>query len=248
MKPLIGVTINYSYDDEIGKLAHLGGPKQEWQLLANDYIKAIEKGGGIPIILPIYNDISNVESIINILDGILFSGGNDINPYYYNENFSEKIGTIVPERDIQELTLMKKILTETRIPVLGICRGHQLLNIACGGSLYQDMISAGLQEHFFLSSPMNYAIHKVNISENSKYKNIFSSLKIDVNSYHHQAIKKLGENIVAIAHDDKGIIEAIELIDDDRFVLGVQWHPETLVDNYEDQLNIFRTFIRACKK
>lgn len=249
MKPIIGVTVNYSYDDEVGKLTHLGGPRQEWQLLANDYIKSIEKAGGIPVMIPVYGDLSNAKNIISKLDGILFSGGNDIDPNHYDDQFSNKVGNIVPERDMQELILIKKILNETNIPVLGICRGHQLLNVACGGSLYQDMNSEGLEDHFFLASPMNYVIHTVNIQDDSKYKDIFSSNKISVNSYHHQAIKKLGESLVPTAYDDKGIIEAIELkSDNNRFVLGVQWHPETLVDRYENHLNIFRKFIEACKK
>lgn len=248
MKPIIGITANYSYDDKIGEITRLGGLRQEWQLLANDYVKSIEKAGGIPVIIPIYSTLSNIESVINILDGILFSGGNDIDPNHYNEKFSNKIGSIVPERDMQELTLMKKILFKTNIPILGICRGHQLLNVACGGNLYQDMISEELEDHFFLSSPMNYTVHTVDIQDSSKFKEIFLSNKIHVNSYHHQAVRQLGKNLVATAYDDKGVIEAIELkSDNNRFILGVQWHPETLVDKHESHLNIFKSFIKACK-
>lgn len=246
MKSKIGITVNYSNDDKVGEITHLGGANQEWQLIANDYIKAVEKAGGLPILIPIYGNVENIGHIIDILDGIIFSGGNDIDPSYYNESTSEKAGDIVPKRDVQEFTLME-LAKKKNIPILGICRGHQLLNISSGGSLYQDLETHDFENHFLIESPMNEVAHGVNVEDNSICKEIFGSSEIKVNSYHHQSVNTLGKNLKVTVVDSKGVIEAIELDTDIcDFALGVQWHPETLIE-HQHHLNIFKTFISSCK-
>ena len=247
MKSIIGITANFSYNDEIGIQANLGGRLQQWQLIADDYIKSIEQAGGIPIIIPLYEDTDNIKEIINIIDGIVFTGGNDIDPQYYGEDFQDVIGEIVPERDKQEIELAKDIIFNKKMPVLGICRGNQIINVACGGTLYQDMKKNGITNHFFLSSPKYHGVHDVKIKKDSRLNRSLGKELLDVNSYHHQVVKDVADNLEAVAVTKDGIIEAIE-IKDDRFVLGLQWHPEMMATHHEDQRKIFKAFVGACKE
>ena len=120
------------------------------------------------------------------------------------------------------------------------------MNVACGGTLVQDLQSEGFKGSFFPVSPMNHAIHTVKIGADTKIREIFAEEILNVNSYHHQSIKRLGDNLIASARCDDDMIEAIEL-NSERFVLGVQWHPEALVNTSENQLNLFRSLIKACK-
>lgn len=247
MKPLIGITSNYSYDDATGMTSNVGGMLQQWNLIAQDYINAVEKAGGIPVIVPIYESKDTLKELVKRIDGIVFSGGNDINPIHYNERATKEIGQITPNRDVQEIELMKYILKDTDIPVLGICRGHQILNVALGGSLHQDMLTDNLVNHDVSSIPMFDASHSINILTNSKLFEIISEENITVNSFHHQCIKELGKGLVAVAKDSTGIIEAIEYSDRQAMTLGVQWHPETLIGRFDVQNNIFKSLIASAK-
>jgi len=246
MKPIIGITVNYSYDDELGIREKIGGRLQEWQLVANDYIKAVEMGGGIPILIPLYGSIDTALEMIKRIDGLILSGGNDIDPQHYGEVFKDVIGDIIPERDDQDLALAREAVINTNIPVLGICRGHQLLNVAFGGTLHQDLAADNLPNHFFVASPKHHAIHDVVITENSRFKDVIGKGVLKVNSFHHQAIKDVSDKFAAVAFSNEGIIEAIE-IKEDRFVMGMQWHPEMMADRHTDQLKIFKCFVEACK-
>lgn len=252
MKPIIGICADYfsGLSELFGSL----GSKLDWQLTTNDYVKAIEKAGGIPVIIPVYNNENNIDNINSMLDGILFAGGNDIHPKHYGELMGCKIGPINPCRDKQELNLVKNIIHKSEMPVMGICRGYQLLNVACGGSLYQDLYQVPLElknnldiNHSMYGSPKYNPVHRVDINENSKLHKIFNKNTIEVNSYHHQAIKNVADifNVAVVAPD--GIVEAIEL-KGRRFVVGTQWHPEMMADHYEEQLLIFKAFVHACKE
>lgn len=250
MKPIIGICADYfsGLSELFGSL----GSKLDWQLTTNDYVKAVEKAGGIPVIIPVYNNENNISNITSMVDGLLFAGGNDIHPKHYGELMGSKIGAINPGRDKQELNLVKSVIDKSKIPVLGICRGYQLLNVACGGTLYQDLYQVSLElknnldiNHSMYGSPKYNPVHKVEIDEKSKFYKILNKETIEVNSYHHQAVKDVADNFnVAVAAPD-GIVEAIEL-KGDRFVMGTQWHPEMMVEHYEEQLLIFKAFIDAC--
>lgn len=250
MKPVIGICADYfsGLSELFGSL----GNKLDWQLTTNDYVKAIEKAGGIPVIIPVYNNETNISNIINMVDGLLFAGGNDIHPKHYGELMGSKIGPINPGRDKHELKLVKDVIDNTEIPVVGICRGYQLLNVACGGTLYQDLYQVPLESknnldinHSMYGSPKYNPVHKVEICENSKFYKILNRDEIEVNSYHHQAIKNVADAFnVAVSAPD-GIVEAIEL-NGDRFVIGTQWHPEMMVEYYEEHLLIFKAFVEAC--
>jgi len=243
LKPIIGISVNFTTNDEVGRISHLGGALQQWQMVADDYVRAVERAGGIPVLIPVYERIEEIESLVSKLDGMLFTGGNDIEPKYYGEEFSKLIGEISPRRDSHEMRLISHIIERTEIPILGICRGHQLINIALGGSLYQDMKSSGMEDHFYLNSPMSHPIHHVEVDERSRLGRINGKGKLGVNSYHHQCIKEVGRDLVVTARHGK-IVEAVEYRGE-RFILGVQWHPETLIESYEEHLDIFKEFIRS---
>lgn len=248
MKPLIGITVNYTRDDSVGTTTMMGGPNQEWNLLAQDYVKAIENAGGIPVLIPVYNHLDTLDELINKLDGILFSGGSDINPLFYGEEVENVCGFIISERDTLEIKLIKKIIEETDIPLLGICRGHQLLNIALGGTLYQDTKSVGLKDHMVLKTYMSEFSHSVKINQESECGYIFNNEEIMVNSFHHQSIKELGKKLEIVATSKDNIIEAISYKGRKTFTFAVQWHPETLCLDHSEHMSIFKEFIKSGAK
>ena len=228
MRPIIGITGNYNYDEDLF-----------W--LKNYYVASINKAGGTSLILPPVDDDNILNHYISICNGFLFSGGGDIDPYYWGEMPERRLGEVNPIRDSFEYNLAKKILGGT-IPVLGICRGCQLLNIALGGSLIQDINS---RLPHVQKAPRDYRFHAIVIEETSLLRRIIKSSQIRVNSFHHQAIKKLGSGLKVAASAPDGIIEAVES-SVHPFVIGVQWHPESLTDKYSYLL--FRSFIESCKR
>lgn len=249
MRPVIGICINHSFNDQVGDISDLGFKGQDWQLLAGDYVKAVELAGGAPIIIPVVEDVESIWEFVKGLDGIVFTGGSDIDPYYYDENPNNKLGNINPFRNQHEVELCKRVLYDTEIPILGICRGLQLINITAGGTLYQDLETQREKgfNHRLSMFPKFYASHQVEIQKESKLGKIFGKEKIGVNSFHHQAIKDLGKGLVASMKAVDGLTEGIEL-EGDRFVVAVQWHPEAMVEKDEVYLKIFFSFVDECKK
>lgn len=250
MKPIVGICADYfsGLSELFGSL----GSKLDWQLATNDYIKAIERAGGIPVIIPVYNNENNIEHIISMVDGILFAGGNDIHPKHYGEFLGSKIGPLNPGRDKHEFNLAKNIINKSKMPVFGVCRGYQLLNVVCGGTLYQDLYQVPLESknnldinHSMYGSPKYSPVHRAEINENSKFHKIINKTSIEVNSYHHQAIKDVAEGFQVAVSAPDGIVEAIEL-KGDRFIMGTQWHPEMMMEHYQEQLLIFKAFVEAC--
>jgi len=249
MKPVIGICINHSDDDSIGINTKLGLPGQEWQLIASDYINAIERAGGCPVIIPIVHDIDTIWDFVKSLAGIIFTGGSDLNPKLYNELPKHGLGRINPVRDEHEIKLSKKVIYETKMPVLGICRGMQLINVTLGGTLYQDLKGEwkGEINHTLLNFPKYYPTHSVHVAKGSKLYSIFGKEKIEVNSFNHQAVKELGKGLIASMKAEDGLVEGIEL-EGDRFVVAVQWHPEMMIDKYEEYLILFKKFIEICER
>lgn len=285
MKPIIGVTCNYVYS-YMPKLSKGGETeKEELNKLLDTYvgkslykfneisfnmsfqtdIKCVEMAGGIPFIIPNIQDENLYDEILDFIDGIIFTGGNDLSPNFYNEeekhneglmgslnNLDNKNASLfskeVPERDIQEITLMKKALLNKKIPILGICRGAQILNVSLGGTLYQDtkkeLEHLNLLNHSEIENWNTYS-HEIKIKNDSILYGIFNKNTMKVNSIHHQSIKKLGKNLSVSAFSTDEIIESIEYMDDERFVLGVQWHPEMLILNDISQLELYKEFIKS---
>ncbi len=246
-KPIIGICVNYSVDDSIGIKTKLGLGGQDWQIIASDYIRAVEMAGGCPVIIPIVQDIDTIWDFIKSLDGIIFTGGSDLNPKYYDEVPRYGLKDVNPVRDEHEIELCKRVLKETELPVLGICRGLQLLNVTLGGTLYQDLQYEREEgfNHKLLNFPKYYPSHKAYIEKGSKLHEIFEKEEIGVNSFNHQAIRTVGKGFIATMKAEDGLIEGIEL-EGDRFVVAVQWHPEMMIEKYESYVIYFKKFIQIC--
>ncbi|OOM78247.1 gamma-glutamyl-gamma-aminobutyrate hydrolase family protein [Clostridium sp. BL-8] len=212
--------------------------------ISNDYVESVIRGGGIPIILPILSNEESIRQQIETLDGVVLSGGIDVNPLLYNEEPSPKLGFIFPEKDNFDL-LIAKIAYELNKPILAICRGHQILNVAFGGTLYQDLSDMDGCYIKHQQQTKNGAVtHTLDILENSILHDILGSSIIS-NTFHHQAIKDLAPGFKVTAYSKDNVIEAIESIDKE-FVVGVQFHPEIMtVYNDENMLKLFKAFINA---
>lgn len=243
LKPLIGITTNLIQDDKFGVEAHIGGPGQHWHALADDYVKAVCQAGGIPVLLPILPDTQTAAEYLDSLDGILFSGGCDVSPLRYGENTTGSVGEICTERDEQELILIRAALEKPGFPILGICRGCQLLNVALGGTLVLDIDVDRLGHHMLAQQRMSAFTHTIKPAENTLISDLLDG-EARVNSYHHQCVDHPGDGIRMSAVDPHGVPEAIELPQREGFTLGVQWHPEGLI-GYEGHQRLFAAFIRA---
>lgn len=239
MKPIIGIPTHLMF---IGS-SPSGG--KEVSYCNEDFSLAISKAGGIPLLLP---TLSHNEDILNQLllcDGILLPGGDDINPLLYGEEPSSNLGEVYASVDQYEITLTRFALSHNK-PILGICRGCQLLNIVLGGNVYQDL-SEYPTVHLKHSQKArrHEATHTVQIKPDSLIHDLFGD-SLEVNSFHHQAICNLGKGVTATAHAKDNIIESIQLMTK-PFVLGVQWHPEIMLNQSSAMLPLFQAFINACK-
>ncbi len=237
MMPLIGITSSKT----------MPVPPYEGSYVNDGYFAGIARFGGIPVILPIVEQEEVWLEAVNRVDAIIFTGGVDIHPHFYREEPNQKIGEIMPLRDQMEIK-MAQYAMELNKPILGICRGIQLLNVAQGGTLYQDIPSQ--VENAILHSqtaPRYEATHYIAIAKDSILYDIVQSEKIRTNSFHHQAIKGLASGFRKIAEASDGIIEAIESIDHD-FVLGLQFHPEMMWHRDRTMASIGEYFVNYVKK
>lgn len=248
MRPVIGITCNYLYESSALFANGLGVRGQEWQLLADDYITAVEQAGGLPVIIPIYNDHSAAVEMLSHIDGIIFSGGNDLDPNLYYQFPQEEIGNIDSKRDGQDIELARKVITETHLSVLGICRGIQVMNVAMGGTLHQHLPGSGYNCHSLTMYRRTDVTHSVSVTPGSRLCSIFGGEILHVNSFHHQAVNSVASSFRPVAISLDGVIEAIESIDLDRFVVGVQWHPEMLSSNDEMSRRLLSAFVQSCVK
>ena len=244
MKAIIGISINSLRELSQNDVGQIGVEGQDWQLVAADYIRAVERNGGLPILIPNVKNMEDMSLVLDKIDGLLLSGGHDVNPRTYKERNSGKAGNFDNIRDHQEI-FMTEYALEKDIPILGICRGLQILNITLGGTIHQDLPSAGFFAHSMSNSLRNEPSHSLKILEDSPLYEIFKRDEIWTNSYHHQGINELGKGLKVAALSEEGLIEAVYL-DDKKFALAVQWHPEMMYDNEEMNL-IFKKFIKACK-
>lgn len=244
MKAIIGISINSLRELSQNDVGQIGVEGQDWQLVAADYIRAVERNGGLPILIPNVKNMEDMSLVLDKIDGLLLSGGHDVNPRTYKERNSGKSGNFDNIRDHQEI-FMTEYALEKDIPILGICRGLQILNITLGGTIHQDLPSAGFPAHSMSNSLRNEPSHSLKILEDSPLYEIFKRDEIWTNSYHHQGINELGKGLKVAALSEEGLIEAVYL-DDKKFVLAVQWHPEMMYD-HEEMNMIFKKFIKACK-
>ena len=212
-----------------------------------DYVDAVIRAGALPVLLPLTDKEELWDEMLRRIDGLLLIGGADVDPARYGEDKLPLCGETNPLRDTMEFNLCRMAL-DRDMPILGICRGHQVLSCALGGSMYQD-IAAQFSEtlrHPRDDMPRDKA-HPVRVEEGTLLHRITGLAHFDVNSRHHQGVKTLGTGLRANAFAPDGLIEGAEL-PGRRFVLGVQWHPESLSDRYPEAQAIFNAFAEACGK
>ena len=228
--PIIGITLDY---EENG-----GYSKFPWYAIRENYLSCLHKFGAIPF--PLFHQNSVNDYFLKTLDGLVITGGNfDINPSLYSENTNGS-RNIKNKRTNFEIEIFKKFL-KTSKPILGICGGEQLMNVATGGDLIQDInASKETDVEHEQTNPRNEVSHEVTIKSNSKLFQIINKDEIKVNSAHHQSVNKTGENFIASALASDEIIEAIEHIQH-PWCLGIQWHPEFLITDAD--IAIVKDFI-----
>ena len=228
--PIIGITLDI---------------KDEYLMLKHYYSDAIIRAGGVPILIP---PTGNPLPYTEIINGLLIPGGDDLDPFYYNEEITPTVKPVSRQRSDFEIFLLKKMI-DRRKSVLGICYGMQLINVALGGILYQDIdtfkkktlqkISHGVDSEFTVEINHKNGYHIIVIAENR----FFKKGEFSVNSTHHQAVKKLGTNLIDFAHSPDNLIEAFYMRNY-PFLVGVQWHPERQMDDGLS-LDLFLLFIEA---
>lgn len=229
--PLIGVSANLENDISTVK---------------NDYTNSIIAGGGIPVILPVHTDLAILEEMFSSLDGLLLTGGGDINPLFYQEEPLPALGNLSALRDQYDLMLLK-MAYDRQLPIFGICRGHQVINVFFGGTLYQDIysqINSPLLKHQ-QTAEGNQGTHYVEVAPGSKLKEILGQDKILVNTFHHESNKDIAPGFRNTALSSDGILEASEPVSDTGpQILSVQWHPEKMAAaNDPAMVNLFQYFV-----
>lgn len=233
-RPLIGLTAAYSNEND-------------YSWLKSNYYEAISRAGGAPVLLPPAFDDSSFPDLIERCDGILIAGGPDIDPVHFGEPNKVYNGEISPLRDKLELFAARKAV-EMDKPLLGICRGIQVINTALGGTLYQDIYAQIKQNEVLQHSqkaPNWYTTHDIAIEKDSHVYTSLKKTKARVNSFHHQAVKDPAPGFCVTSRSQDGIIESIEN-NSLKFAVGVQWHPECLWEKNSEHLGIFKLFIQHC--
>jgi len=228
---LIGVTPS---QDENGRI-----------FVNHDYPDALLRAGALPVMLPLTKDQAALEEILCRVDGLLLTGGADIEPKRYGEETLPLCGETAPLRDEMEFYLCKRAL-ETDLPMLGICRGFEVINCVLGGKLYQDIAAQyrDVLKHPCYDVPRDQ-VHAVTTAEGTRLRQITGMEEMRVNSRHHQGVKTLGQGLIVSARAEDGLIEGVEL-PGRRFAVAVQWHPESLSDYRPEAQALFNALTEAC--
>ncbi len=234
--PLIGVTTSL-----------VRGKEGERAVLNSAYLSGVQRAGGVPVLLPPQLEDHARRALFERLDGVLLTGGGDIDPALFHERPHPAVSGVSASRDRLELALVEHALAR-RLPLLAICRGIQALNVALGGTLYQDVRSEpGSAVQHDQEAPRHEPTHRVTIVPGSRLEAVLGVTDLEVNSFHHQAIKALGHGLRAVAFTGDGLIEGAEADDASRFVLGVQWHPEELEPHEKPARRLFEALIAECR-
>lgn len=241
MRPYIGISCGTFRDRDWCPPANF---------LRKNYTDAIVAAGGVPLIIPVIDDIDVLRALYERIDGVLISGGGDIDPRYYGEAPLPGLGPTDPQRDDVELPLARWAVADGK-PLLGICRGSQVINVALGGTLYQD-IPSQIKSHLvhdssFTRQDWTYMAHELQIDPESRLAQVFGETCFMTNSLHHQSLKDLAPGVRAVAWAPDGVIEAIEGTADAGFLMGVQCHPEALQSAADPRWQLlFREFVERC--
>lgn len=236
MKPVIGV---------LGNLTTVEDGSVTKAYINQSYIDAVEQAGGIPLVFPVGKDHASTGHLLERVDGLLITGGLDVHPFYYDEEPYQELGAILPTMDLFHIEALRKAV-EMNMPVLGICRGLQVMNVAFGGTLFQDLshIPTMVLKHWQMGS-RTLGMHYVEIEPGSKLRRMIGD-RLMVNSIHHQAIKDVAPGFHVVAKASDGVVEAIER-EDYGFCLGLQWHPEEMVKVSSSMKPIFQSFVNAAR-
>ena len=238
LSPLIGITTSLTVDKS---------PERAYVNIA--YIRAVQDAGGIPLLLPPHLTPDVQATLWQRLDGLVLTGGGDIDPARFDQPRHPKTDEVAPARDELELVLTRRALDD-EIPLFAICRGIQVLSVALGGTLLQDLPSHRPSAIVHSQrEPRDEPTHVVKImGEGTRLGRVLGALEVSVNSMHHQAIDRLGFGLREVAWAPDGIVEGVEMPGDDHFVLGVQWHPEELVGHDQAARNLFTALIEAARQ
>ncbi len=238
-KPIIGVVP--LWDDDRASIWMIPG-----------YMDLIRESGGVPIILPLTIDSTDLMQVCQMCDGFLLTGGHDVDPAIYGEIACDRCGVANRERDLLEHEIFNYAM-QYDIPLLGVCRGIQFINAICGGTLYQDLptehLSVGDSGYINhqMDAPYDRPWHRVNIISETPLSTMVKRESLMVNSYHHQAIKSLAPSLCAMALSDDGLVEAI-YHPNKRFIQAVQWHPELNYQCEDSSRLLMRIFCEECQK
>lgn len=216
----------------------------------SSYIRAVIDAGGVPFLIPLEARDEILRMLFDQAAGILLTGGGDIAPQFFGETAYAPLDDVQSARDELELALVRWALEESK-PLFGICRGIQVMNVAAGGSLFQDIAAqcpeADKHDYFYSQDyPRDFLAHSVAIEPDSRLGELLSTDHLPVNSLHHQALRTVPLAYRAVAHSPDGIIESIE-VPDHPFAVGVQWHPEELVASQESARQLFLAFVDVCR-
>ena len=236
--PLIGILPSRKIDPE--------GADQIY--IPESYVQAVANAGGAPLVVPLGLTADLLNEILPRLDGVLFSGGGDMHPDRYGSQMHPLVSSVDPDRDRVELYAFQEVIQQ-KTPFLGICRGFQVINVAMGGTLYEDILDQhpdSLDHRSQKGQPRNFLAHQVRIEPDSLLAQILGQSSVPVNSLHHQGVRQLAPRLAATARASDGIIEAFELAEY-PFGLAVQWHPECLQE-HESMRRLFQAFIQASQK
>jgi len=231
-RPVIGVVPLY---DEL--------KESLWMLPG--YMDAVEQAGGIPVMMPLTTDEQIIERLSEMYDGFLFTGGQDVDPRLYGEEPLPECGTVCTERDRMEQILLDRVLCLDK-PILGICRGIQLINALLGGTLYQDLpaqFESSVEHH--QTPPYDRPVHKVRLLEDTPLRDLLQTEELAVNSYHHQAVRILSPQLKTMAVSEDGLTEAVYR-EESRFLWAVQWHPEFSFRTDSASAEIVKAFVNSC--
>jgi putative glutamine amidotransferase len=230
--PLIGVSTSITV-----------GTAPERAYVNSTYLNAIQQAGGVPVALPPQLSGRSWERLAAGLDGLLLTGGGDIDPTLFGETPHPTLYDVAPVRDTFEASAARWAL-ERRVPLLCICRGVQVLNVALGGSLYQDVATEpGTTLTHSQKEPRDQPTHKVKVAPGSRLADVMGADEVEVNSMHHQALKTLGRGLVAVAWAPDQLVEGVEMPEQPSFVLGVQWHPEELTGHSDAARRLFAALV-----
>jgi putative glutamine amidotransferase len=236
MRPIIGITC----DLELGTAREPRAPGRNAHVLYDDYVQAVLASGALPVLLPAVRSEDCRAAYVQTLHGLLIPGSPaDVDPAWYGEEPHPRLGPVNPLRTNFEIQLVRLALTR-ELPVFGICGGSQVLNVALGGTLYQDIVAQVGKAYKHSASPE--PAHTIDIVPGTRLAAILETLEMRVNSLHHQAVKIPGRGLMISASARDGIIEAVEMADR-PFVIGVQWHPERRFAEDETAQRLFSAFV-----